>query len=1064
MNRIQNIQSDQSDVAIRPQTVNNSNNSNNSNNPIRPDYYSSREECKKNLYSKFQTNPRYKFFNQTHFTAGDEEQFQNSRDRSRAQQNKEKFESFPKSNLVEFIKIPTKYQNLNASVVDDTFRYLFYKFKKGIFVQIENNEIKTFLPFSNKNFVNEWSERIQIDPKYKSPNDFFEQIQLLQNRKFFPKSINKFANSWYANNCLVRYEFPINEGDTNVPVISDMLKTLCKERKLPSIEFFINKRDFPLLKLNNTEPYEHIFDDDNFPLLSHNYKKYLPILSMTSEDQFADLAIPTVDDWARIGREEGKYFPHSEDREFEIKEIDWQNKKPIAVFRGASTGAGVTIETNPRLKIAYLSKLESDRRRKSNKPVILDAGITEWNLRPRKLKEERYLKTIDISSLPFSLVNPLTPQEQSEYKYIVNIDGHVSAYRLSLELHFGSCILLVDSKYKLWFSPLLKPMKHFVPVKRDLSDLFEKIEWCIQHDDECRKIAKNGRKFAKKYLSREGVLDYLQQLFWKLKEEIGHYTYNSISLDVIRDRLELQVLDKRSDKISQKSLTPIQNRKNFVFNVRNFVPDPSPIFQNNNSTITVLNSIETKIIEKKRNTPYIHEIFVNMKCINPLSKLIPNFIYTFGYSSDYTSLYLEKLDGQTLNEYIKSPNFSFSTFLFIFLQISLALSIAQEEYGFVHFDLTPWNIILVKKERRKIEYITSKGIYTLETDLIPVIIDMERSHFVLNNVHYGRLNTFRVNTIQDIFSLLITSLGDIILFPLDSRIVKSIIYLCNFLTGTKYKKEKFVKFGEVRQFLTKARKYNELIHVDKKDLNNKNPLDFVKYILKTEKFPIFFTQISGSEEAHADSKSNLPPLPREVLQQLPETGNRFIFEQIKRQVTRKYSITTEFLEKYEDVKNESFKVSYLSELKLITPISFDDRIFCDMKKIYKLFETVGIDNFSVLENKFNLLTKSRKIIRETLFSSDDSKFVDYYFEQLKPILNVNISTLFSFANLKTLLIYTNHIQEANKLFDKSTNQSELFPFSDLASEMLASEEIEYLRELRKLNASCFATERFIPLS
>ncbi len=44
-----------------------------------------------------------------------------------------------------------------------------------------------------------------------------------------------------------------------------------------------------------------------------------------------------------------------------------------------------------------------------------------------------------------SKVSPLTPEEQSKYKYIINIDGHVSAFRLSLEMSMGCCILLVKS-------------------------------------------------------------------------------------------------------------------------------------------------------------------------------------------------------------------------------------------------------------------------------------------------------------------------------------------------------------------------------------------------------------------------------------------------------------------------------------------------------------------------------------------------------------------------------------------------------------------------------------------
>jgi hypothetical protein len=40
---------------------------------LEPDYYDSIEEC--NTKNSFNTNPRYKNFRQKHFTAGDEEQF-----------------------------------------------------------------------------------------------------------------------------------------------------------------------------------------------------------------------------------------------------------------------------------------------------------------------------------------------------------------------------------------------------------------------------------------------------------------------------------------------------------------------------------------------------------------------------------------------------------------------------------------------------------------------------------------------------------------------------------------------------------------------------------------------------------------------------------------------------------------------------------------------------------------------------------------------------------------------------------------------------------------------------
>ena len=38
--------------------------------------------------------------------------------------------------------------------------------------------------------------------------------------------------------------------------------------------------------------------------------------------------------------------------------------------------------------------------------------------------------------------------------------------------------------------------EHYVPIKNDFSDLNEKIEWCINNDDKCKKISENANNFV----------------------------------------------------------------------------------------------------------------------------------------------------------------------------------------------------------------------------------------------------------------------------------------------------------------------------------------------------------------------------------------------------------------------------------------------------------------------------------------------------------------------------------------------------------------------------------------
>ncbi|KOB72257.1 KDEL motif-containing protein 1, partial [Operophtera brumata] len=55
--------------------------------------------------------------------------------------------------------------------------------------------------------------------------------------------------------------------------------------------------------------------------------------------------------------------------------------------------------------------------------------------------------------------------------------------------------------------------KHFVPVKRDLSDLVEKVQWALEHDDEAREIAKNAQNFANEQLLPDHIICYHALLF-----------------------------------------------------------------------------------------------------------------------------------------------------------------------------------------------------------------------------------------------------------------------------------------------------------------------------------------------------------------------------------------------------------------------------------------------------------------------------------------------------------------------------------------------------------------------
>ena len=236
-----------------------------------------------------------------------------------------------------------------------------------------------------------------------------------------------------------------------------------------------------------------------------------PIFSQSVCDENADLMLPTNDDIIRITK---KYFTDKCSSQYfddTVLNKDWKKKESMAIFRGGATGCGLDIETNPRLMVCYLS---------TKNPELLDAGITDFNAKGKKYSGKG-LSVIDIKkmeSLGITLKKGINNSEKSNYKYIINVDGSVSAFRLGYELSMNSVILKVDSKYKMWYSDLLRPYKEYVPVKSDCSDLISQIKWCKDNDNECKKIAGNAVKFYNKYLSEEGILNYMQNMLMKVSE------------------------------------------------------------------------------------------------------------------------------------------------------------------------------------------------------------------------------------------------------------------------------------------------------------------------------------------------------------------------------------------------------------------------------------------------------------------------------------------------------------------------------------------------------------------
>lgn len=175
----------------------------------------------------------------------------------------------------------------------------------------------------------------------------------------------------------------------------------------------------------------------------------------------------------------------------------WNWKTPKAIFRGSLSGE--ITKTNPRLRAVFLSE---------KRPDILDAKLV-FDKNYYLCKNNSYVKyTVDCPSTNFECGDIfMSLQKQTNYKYILHIDGFVSAWRMIWALYSHSVILKVDSDYVENFYRKLIPDVHYIPIKSDLSDLIEKIDWCICNDTECKIISENAYNFATTNLNKKKIIN-----------------------------------------------------------------------------------------------------------------------------------------------------------------------------------------------------------------------------------------------------------------------------------------------------------------------------------------------------------------------------------------------------------------------------------------------------------------------------------------------------------------------------------------------------------------------------
>lgn len=245
---------------------------------------------------------------------------------------------------------------------------------------------------------------------------------------------------------------------------TDALKYLCATREFPDVTFLISMSD------------------------GLNAKEEFPIFAMCKMDSDRIILLPDYDALA-----ERYQVLRKQNIDITRTEFPWESKYPKLIWRGSTAQHYLRIEKKHLPRLSRLTLCELSKKY----PDLIDAKFTLF----AQIKDDiPYLKKFEGKRMGF--------EKQMHYKYHILIDGNVSPYTKSgWKLFTNSLIFKPQSPWVQWYFGALVPYVHYVPVKGDLSDLVEKLNWAKRNDHLAKNIAKNCRKFALTHLTLSD--DYL---------------------------------------------------------------------------------------------------------------------------------------------------------------------------------------------------------------------------------------------------------------------------------------------------------------------------------------------------------------------------------------------------------------------------------------------------------------------------------------------------------------------------------------------------------------------------
>ncbi|XP_037335079.2 protein O-glucosyltransferase 1 [Pungitius pungitius] len=248
--------------------------------------------------------------------------------------------------------------------------------------------------------------------------------------------------------------------------------------RLPDLEMVVNVRDYPQVP-TWVQP-------------------TLPVFSFSKTADYQDIMYPAWTFWEGgpavwpiYPTGLGRWDLMRDDLKKSSARWPWKQKESKGFFRGSRTSP----ERDPLILLSREA------------PELVDAEYT---------KNQAWKSERDTLGSPPAKEIPLV--DHCKYKYLFNFRGVAASFRLKHLFLCGSLVFHVGDEWQEFFYPQLQPWVHYIPVKQDLSDVRELLQFVQENDAVALEIATRGKEFIVDHLRMQDVSCYWERLL----TEFGH--------------------------------------------------------------------------------------------------------------------------------------------------------------------------------------------------------------------------------------------------------------------------------------------------------------------------------------------------------------------------------------------------------------------------------------------------------------------------------------------------------------------------------------------------------------